>query len=241
MLLAPPILQDQKYHAFGDTRTIFGIPNFWNVVSNIPFLLVGILGLRRLSGVTARFLFVGVLLTSLGSAYYHWAPNNASLVWDRLPMTIVFMSFFSWIAFEDLGAAYEMPLLGLLLACGAGSILWWCVTGDLRVYVLVQFGPAVVVLPKLWTGNNRKHLWAVFGFYTLAKLAEHFDGLIYLHSPLSGHTWQHCFATASTYWILRWRMTSIFQDSSGQMDLDNDILGTPKLVNTGIRAEILHG
>src|SRR4029077_7804963 len=41
LLLLPPILQDQSYHRFADERTLFGIPNFWNVVSNVPFIAVG--------------------------------------------------------------------------------------------------------------------------------------------------------------------------------------------------------
>src|SRR5262249_27963777 len=44
-LLVPRVPQDPNYHLFADTRTIAGIPNFWNVVSNVPFALVGIYGL----------------------------------------------------------------------------------------------------------------------------------------------------------------------------------------------------
>src|ERR1041385_9055308 len=85
---APPIAQNQAYHAFADQRPIFGVPNFWNVVSNLPFALVGVLGLARTRGLTARILFGGVLLTCFGSSWYHLAPDDARLVWDRLPMTM---------------------------------------------------------------------------------------------------------------------------------------------------------
>src|SRR5262245_27190595 len=85
---APPVVQNQGYHAFADTRRLLGIPNFWNVVSNLPFVLVGILGLAKTRGMTARILFAGVTLTCFGSAYYHLAPDDARLVWDRLPMTM---------------------------------------------------------------------------------------------------------------------------------------------------------
>jgi len=44
-----PIAQDIKYHNFSDKREIFGILNFWNVISNVPFLIVGIYGLVKLS------------------------------------------------------------------------------------------------------------------------------------------------------------------------------------------------
>ena len=88
-----PITQDQSYHAFADTRTLLGIPNFWNVVSNLPFLAVGAAGLafcRKDAAATA--LFVGVLLTGVGSSYYHVAPSDGTLFRDRLPMTIVDLS-----------------------------------------------------------------------------------------------------------------------------------------------------
>ena len=45
--LLPPIAQDPTYHQFADQRTLLGIPNFWNVVSNLPFVLVGAMGLRQ--------------------------------------------------------------------------------------------------------------------------------------------------------------------------------------------------
>src|SRR5690242_13090880 len=83
LVLVPPIPQDQAYHAFADRRTIFGIPNFGNVISNVPFAGIGIIGLRLVHGAPARVLFAGVLLTFFGSAYYHLAPSDARLVWDR--------------------------------------------------------------------------------------------------------------------------------------------------------------
>jgi hypothetical protein len=97
---APPIPQALSFHHFADDRALWGIPNFGNVTSNLPFLIVAIIGLVTVVRSTAppairatyALLFVGVLLTGLGSAYYHWNPNNDTLVWDRIPMTIVFMS-----------------------------------------------------------------------------------------------------------------------------------------------------
>lgn len=91
-LFVPPIAQDQAYHSFADSRSVWSIANFWNVVSNLPFAMVGLLGLGKLRGAVDRVLFTGVLLTFFGSAYYHLAPSDARLVWDRLPMTLVFMA-----------------------------------------------------------------------------------------------------------------------------------------------------
>src|SRR5258708_20597329 len=96
-IFVPRIPQDEAYHQFADGRAIAGVPNFWNVVSNLPFAVVGILGLRKLHGLTNRVLFTGVLLTCFGSAYYHWAPSDARLLWDALPMTVIFISCFTFV------------------------------------------------------------------------------------------------------------------------------------------------
>lgn len=97
-----PIPQPQSYHAFSDTKMIFGIPNFFNVYSNIFFLIVGLLGIRfcihqDFIGTKNAWLvfFVGVALVSVGSSYYHWNPNNETLVWDRTGLNSGNELFFS--------------------------------------------------------------------------------------------------------------------------------------------------
>ena len=95
----PPIPQMQSYHGFADARTMLGVPNFLNVVSNFPFVVVGVLGLwlllrhdavgpdgpvlERAERWPLLVLFTGILLTAFGSSYYHLAPNNDRLVWDK--------------------------------------------------------------------------------------------------------------------------------------------------------------
>ena len=54
LLLVPAIPQDQAYHQFADQRTLLGIPNFWNVVSNIPFVVVGVVGTATNCATTRR-------------------------------------------------------------------------------------------------------------------------------------------------------------------------------------------
>src|SRR5215510_6248809 len=128
-----PITQDQGYHAFADTRPLLGIPNVWNVASNLPFVAVGAAGLacfRRDTAATA--LFVGILLTGFGSSYYHLAPDDSTLFWDRLPMTIGFMALLAGAIGERFGETMGNRALWPLLALGAASLLWWRWTGDLH-------------------------------------------------------------------------------------------------------------
>src|SRR6202049_4527259 len=83
LLPLPPLLQDQAYHQFADQRELFGIPNFWNVVSNLPFVAVGAVGLLRFHrDATTTVLFAGIFLTGFGSSYYHLDPNDSTLFWD---------------------------------------------------------------------------------------------------------------------------------------------------------------
>jgi hypothetical protein len=221
ILARPPIAQDLKYHALVDTRAYFGIPNFFDVASNIPFLLVGLAGLQLCARGTTRgasrawaVFFIGVTLVFFGSAYYHWNPGNATLVWDRAPMTIAFMGLFAGLVSEHAGPGLERALLAPAVAVGLASVAWWAYTGDLRPYIWVQAAPLLAVLfvlvvyPGRYT--HRAYLGCALLAYVLAKSAEFHDGNIYaLTSQLmSGHTLKHLTAALSIlllYLMLRWR------------------------------------
>jgi hypothetical protein len=213
LLLVPPILQDQSYHQFADQRTIPGVPNFWNVVSNLPFLAVGAVGLRRFRDNPAIVVFfLGVFLTGIGSSYYHWNPNDDTLFWDRLPMTLSFAAILALVVEERVNARVGAILLWPALATGLFSLLLWRWTGDLRLYFWVQFFPglAVVLLfllcPPKFTGT---YCWIAAGaLYALAKVFEFTDEAIYsANGLLSGHTLKHLAAAAACFAILRYFQT----------------------------------
>lgn len=208
LLFVPPIPQPQAYHQFADQRTLFGIPNFWNVISNLPFVLVGVLGLKFLRrDLSAGVFFLGVFLTGFSSSYYHWQPNDAGLFWDRLPMTFAFMAILSNVIEERIDARVGRALLWPLVALGVVSLLVWLRFDDLRLYGWVQFFPCValplifVLLPPKYTGTANWFVGA--GFYVLAKLLEHFDAAIYsaLH-VMSGHALKHVAAACACAAIL---------------------------------------
>lgn len=192
---APPLHQGSSYHDFADRRTILGIPDFWDVLSNLPFLVVGVMGLIRFRDLASRMLFFGVFCTALGSAYYHLAPDYARLFWDRLPMTIAFMALFA-IAINHGKLVVRFVMLGI------GSVVWWRVTDNLWPYRLVQFGTMAALL--VIATRREPGLWPVFIFYGLSKISEHFDQQIYSISPLSGHTIKHLLAGIATLYIYRW-------------------------------------
>ncbi len=226
--LLPRIPQPQSYHNFADHRSFLGIPNFGDVASNLPFAVIGLWGLVFLqltnSNKTSEhfidprelwpyfFVFLGLLLTAFGSSYYHLNPNNATLVWDRLPMTITFMAMVAAVIVERINVRLGLWLLPVLLVVGLSSVFQWYWSelqgaGDLRFYASVQAYSALVILlgllmPRRYT--RTADFGYVIGFYALAKVLETFDKPIFaaLHF-VSGHTLKHLAAAAAGYCILR--------------------------------------
>ncbi len=234
-LFTAPVPQDLAYHNFSDTRMLFGIDNFWNVSSNLPFLLVGVAGLYYVrqhrdavcvSGLETayRVFFVGILLTAFGSGYYHLAPGNNALVWDRLPMTIGFAGLFSIIVGEFVSVRAGRRLLLPLLVVGLASVEYWAWTeargaGDLRPYAIVQFLPMllipVILLSYRPVTGTARYFWWMFVFYFAAKLFEQFDAAIFAVGHLiSGHSLKHI-AAALTPAVFLYALTLRRHDNSG--------------------------
>jgi hypothetical protein len=230
---AGPIPQVKSYHHFKDDRTILGVPNALNVLSNVPFLLVGLWGLWYLlfgpgskPGRAWRqpaerwafvLMFVGVALTGFGSTSYHLQPNNDRLVWDRLPMALGFMGLIVAMLAERVSVWLANWLLLPLAMIGVGSVLQWHWTeqhgrGDLRLYFFIQGYSLffVLVTPLLFPPRYTRTIdWYIgLGWYVLAKACEWLDGPIYSSTAriVSGHTLKHLLGAVSTYWLLRMLM-----------------------------------
>lgn len=220
MLLLPPIAQDPAYHGFADARTYLGIPNFLNIVSNIFFLFVGVAGVRfclsaELGQARLAWLifFCGVTLVSVGSSYYHWQPDNTTLVWDRIPMTIAFMALFVALLSEYISLRLAPWLLAPALLLGLASVLYWVWQQDLRFYVWVQFFPLLTIPLVMWlfTSHYTRQwlLLAALSWYVVAKLFEMADRSVFeLTSGLvGGHSLKHILAAAGCLAILRMLQT----------------------------------
>lgn len=217
-----PIAQLPNYHAFADQTVLFGIPHFADVVSNLGFSLLAVWGLvqlapgHRQAGIANgwagyRLFLIALLFTGMGSSYYHLAPDNARLVWDRLPIALACGGLLAGVWGDTRSRDSTVPT-ALLAAAAVLSVGWWYVTeragvGDLRPYLLLQCLPLLIVPLWQWIyGRPRAERLAfvyALGLYALAKLAELADHPIAnATGVLSGHTLKHLLASAAAAFIV---------------------------------------
>lgn len=221
--LLPPFAQPQSFHNYADQRVLLGLPHAADVLSNLPFLAVGALGLHfvlcswrvrnpatfsePLAVWPYALLFAGVVLTAFGSAWYHAQPSDATLLWDRLPMALGFAGL---VAGTLMDRAPQRILLWLLAfaAVGAGSVIYWHVSGNLMPYLVMQVGfiasalIATAFIPSSYTHANG--VYAAAGLYVIALIFERLDHQVYglLGGLISGHTLKHLFACAAIAMVL---------------------------------------
>lgn len=224
--LVPRTPQPLDYHAFADGRPFATIANALNVLSNLAFLVAGAWGLAVWARRRDVFeypreawaylvFFAGASLTCFGSGWYHLAPDNTRLLWDRLPMTLAFSGLLAAAVAERVDVRAGLNLLGPLLALGLATVLYWHGTeqagrGNLVPYVafqgwaVVTIVALVVLFPTTRYHDGRFLAWAA-GWYGLAKAAEAFDARVFdfIGGVVSGHTLKHLLAAASVFAIVR--------------------------------------
>lgn len=223
--LLPRIPQPLQYHQFADWHVCFGVAHCFDTSTNALFVLAGLAGLHFLSGAAAqrafidprealpyRLFFLAAILVGFGSGYYHLAPDNSRLVWDRAAISLALMSWLAAILCERVSLAAGLHLLPLLLAAGLGSVGYWGWSeargsGDLRAYGVMQFYPILLIplllrlYPPRYSGD--KDIFAVIGLYLLALLCDLTDRPIaVLTGVVSGHTAKHAIAALAMYWVV---------------------------------------
>jgi hypothetical protein len=220
--LLPAMPQPPAYHDFADSRSMLGVANFLDVTSNAAFLLVGVAGMvvaflprTQLATGSERLLyavfFAGMVLTAGGSAYYHLAPDNETLFWDRLPMTISFMALVAAQIAERISLRAGVILLAPMLLVGVGSVVYWRQTeragaGNVTPYGILQAFSVLVMLviamlPSRYTRGN--DVYKVFAAYVAAKILETLDWQFLEMAGVSGHTLKHLAAALAGYYVLR--------------------------------------
>ena len=211
--MLPAIPQDPDYHLFADQRHWLGIPHAANVLSNAAFVLAGLYGIARLAArARVRFpaateaglccLALGLIFTGLGSAWYHLDPDDVTLAWDRLPMTLVFTGVLGVAIAQRVGQNVARVSLAILFELGVVSIAYWRMSDDLSLYLTLQFGgvAALLLLLLLTRRGDDPFPWGwVIAWYGLAKLAEAADQGIWqvTNGFLAGHMLKHLLAAAA--------------------------------------------
>ena len=206
-------------HDFADQRGLQGLPCALDVLSNLPFAVAGAWGLvwlRRLGALrlclatraTAALFFVGLVLTTAGSSWYHWQPDNAGLLWDRLGMSVAFAGLLGLAVVGRISPRAGLATaLGLMVAAPA-AVLAWAHTGNLTPWAVVQFGGMLVVLALACLPHRHGALVLQLGpliaWYAAAKVMELADHSVYEATAgwVSGHTLKHLLAAGAALPVL---------------------------------------
>ena len=224
VLVLPPLAQPQEYHDFADQRALLGVPNFLDVSSNLLFVWVAVLGMGFLRVAPAvfrhpferlsyRVFFLALAAIGIGSGYYHLAPDNARLFWDRLPMSLGIAAFLAIVIAERWHARAGIRLLAPLVITGVATVLWWRLsaalgTENLLPYIVFQGWTILTALLFLACFQNRyRHGAYLIGavlLYGAALGAEQLDQQVFsMGGVISGHTLKHLLAALAGYQVLR--------------------------------------
>jgi len=216
-LFGPALAQPPHAHDFADQRSLWGIPQALDVLSNLPFAIAGLLGLSLLHALPAgalpaaqracaRLFFLGLLVTAAGSSWYHLAPDDAGLVVDRAAMGVAFAGLLGLLAAGRVSERAGRALAGALLVLAPAAAVAWYASGNVLPWAVVQFGGILLMLLALACGPSSADglpvRWSLLLMaYALAKLFEANDHAIYMATGelFSGHTLKHV-AAACTAW-----------------------------------------
>lgn len=221
LALLPHLPQPQDYHRFADARAWLGVPNFLDVASNFALLPVAVAGLsavlRNFSGRAERLpyamFFLALGATAFSSVWYHLAPDNARLFWDRLPIAVCFAALLSAVIAERLSVRAGLSLLAPLAATAAGTVWYWLRSealgaGNVLPYFAFQLYALLAILLLMHLCPSRysrgTDLYRVVLLYGAALAAELLDRHIFaLGEVISGHTLKHLLAALAAYQVAR--------------------------------------
>lgn len=218
-LFGPVLPASAHQHTLADQRALWGIPCALDVLSNLPFAIAGLWGLVTLRRVApgmldapsralASLFFAGLVCTAAGSALYHWQPQDAGLLWDRLGMVLPFAGLLGLAGASRVSARAGAAAAGTVLLAGSLAVLWWSHSGNLLPWAVVQLGGMLVVLALACLprrdGALALHLGAVMALYALAKLFEAADHAVFeaTGQAVSGHSLKHVLAAAAAWPVL---------------------------------------
>jgi uncharacterized membrane protein YidH (DUF202 family) len=218
-----PLPQDPAYHLLADTRTCLGIPRAGDVLTNFAILGAGLFGLVLHPGMNTSheeqpavaLLIAGTFLTAAGSAYYHWAPSNATLFWDRLPMMLTIPPILVLVLADRVHPAFARKALVPITAFAVGSVLWWAASQalgreDVRLYLMVRvlMAATLLALVVFRPGRHSGTGWLVGalvaeGVLTLFERLDH-EIFRWTGGLASGHNLKHAMVGVALVCVFCW-------------------------------------
>ena len=218
-LVAPAVAQSAQHHHFADTRAWGWVPFAADVLSNLPFFLWGMLGLSRLAqpprlaagraDASSRALmglfFAGLVVTAGASAFYHWQPDDAGLVFDRLGMVVAFAGLMGLAAAGRVSERAGVLLSLAVLLLGPVSVWIWSALGNVLPWAVLQFGGmglvlCLALLKPLESAPAIRWGWVIV-IYALAKCFEMTDDAVFAATSqlVSGHSLKHVVASFAAW------------------------------------------
>lgn len=216
--LMHPVINGPAFHRYADARALFGIPNAGDVLSNLPFVVIGLLGLfaaRKVDGLPrglVALFFAGILGIGLGSGAYHAYPGDATLAFDWLPIVLALAWLSALLLADrvDLNAG-RVAAVVLPLAAAASVAWWWggggtSDGGDMRWYAFLQllFVVLVPVILFLYPRGRLERGPLLLGVacFVAARLVHSADQSVLEATGVSGHTMKHLIAALAAYFVL---------------------------------------
>jgi len=218
--LLPAIPLPAGYHNFADQRTWLGLPHAMDVLTNLPFTAMAVWGLVRLRRLPAGCVSAaqraltgvfcgGLMLTTLCSSFYHWAPDNAGLCIDRLGMSLAFAGLLGLAAADRISdrAGLALSVFVAIAAPAYALIADWA--GNMTPWAVLQ-GAGLALLTALALRRPRDgalafSISALIALYLLAKLLELADHPVFALTQgwISGHSAKHVAAALAAWPVVR--------------------------------------
>lgn len=208
------------YHDFADQRTLLGLPHALDVLSNLPFAVMGAWGLwwlRRVPldrlGTAQRGLavlfFVGLMATAFCSSSYHLDPHDAGLCIDRVGMSLAFAGLLGLAAADRISARAGVALAALVAVAAPATALVAWLGGNMTPWAVLQGGGLVLLAALALRRPQPRALGfsiiGVIAFYAVAKALELADAPVFALTQqlISGHSAKHLVAALAGWPVVR--------------------------------------
>ena len=208
------------YHDFADQRTLLGLPHALDVLSNLPFAVMGAWGLwwlRRVPldrlGTAQRGLavlfFVGLMATAFCSSSYHLDPHDAGLCIDRVGMSLAFAGLLGLAAADRIGTRAGVALAALVAVAAPATALVAWLGGNMTPWAVLQGGGLVLLAALALRRPQPRALGfsiiGVIAFYAVAKALELADAPVFALTQqlISGHSAKHLVAALAGWPVVR--------------------------------------